>query len=266
MNIYILLQGLFFFEYKSNPSCLYVTTPVVKGTVSTRHDYRYGNPEDKGKLKQIDMHKVFDWRKDLKGNPDYKSFPSLLQFSKTEAKTGNITDNCSEFAFRLILPRPWMIYPLRKGNRSDFRPNVSKYVWKSINNHSDLSFIPLMTCLEYQGNYEPSGSGTNRCHIYAESDCAEDVADANRAYGQCGKPFFTGGFDFRLDESFGTPPPVKAKAPAADDGRLTDLRRRDKADEYGLSEFFAKAKRIGCPRHPIVSVNVANCGQFGVLP
>lgn len=262
MNIYILLQGLFFLEYKSNPNRLFVTAPIITGSGLRGHAYRMGNPDNVANLAKIPPNTVIDWSGQLQGGWR-NSFPSEMhQFYKIESGTGDITDDATQFAFRLILQYPVEIYALRKGDRTKMRfiPGVLQ---SSIDHHSSPFSISLVTCLEYQGLSDPSGSGTNRCHFYAESYCAEDVSHVNSAYMQCGR-LFSGGFNLQLDEDWGDPPKISAKGPAEDDPRLADLKGRD-CDEDDLSEFFALATNIKCPPPHVAGVNVANCGQFGVL-
>lgn len=255
VNIYVLLHGLLFMEYKDD--LLYITAPYVPARLAPlpplmAHNYRFGNPEDGSNLRKIPQNSIFDWRYQLTGDKA-KEFPrEILQFSKKDAETGDIWDDRMKFAFRLILPAPFEIVPLRKGDRYEFPVYTDRKVWSSIAKHGSPK-MALVTCLHYQGESDPSGSNTNRCHFYAECDRLEDVRHTNYAYDNT-KTMFTKGFDLQLHEDATNLPLVSAVPPALDDPKLTDLENRDK-DEYSLAEL---------PK-PATAVNVANCGQFGVL-
>jgi hypothetical protein len=271
MNIYILLHGLFFLEYKPD-DLLYVTAPFIPSQTSPPpplmgHDYRIGNPEDGPSLQKVPPNAVLYWTGKLKGTPRNDFPDQMLQFHKGEAGTGDISDDPTQFAFRLILPSPDNIFPLRKGQRSDLPVIKTGSVWSNITKHFPSEpHMALVTCLQYHGDSEPSGSNTNRCHFYAEGDCPEDVPHANHAYDEA-KRIFSVGFDLKLKQGSGTPTTVPVLPPAVEDARLTDLKGRDQ-DEFSLADFFANASGIKCPppsHSPLEGVNVANCGQFGVL-
>lgn len=260
-NAYILLHGLFFLEYKG--PVLFVTAPTVMD-----HDYRIGNPEDGANLKATPPlpNNIVHWENTTLKGGSAVGFPEeLFCFSKKEANTGDITDDQSKFTFRLVLPRPIEIIALRQGDRSDF-PAKPGNIWTSIVNHSkslrslDLG---LVMCLRYQGTFDPLFSTTNRCHIYAECDCPADLNHTNDAYASAAK-MFSGNFDLQVDPNPITfPPSISPLSPAIENLNLSELQNRDQ-DEFALTEFFRQAAGINCPL--TLSVNVANCGQFGVLP
>ena len=268
MNTYILLHGLFFLEYKSN-DILYVTAPFVPPQSFpppplVGHDYRIGNPEDGAGLHRVPPNTVLHWTQKLRGRPKNDFPDDMLQFRKGESGTGDITDDPTRFAFRLVLPCPFDIFALRRGNRSDLPVDASSKVWSSITAHASSSLMALVTCLHYEADSEPSGSNTNRCHFYAESDCPEDVPHANHAYGETSK-MFSKGFDLRLKKGSSTPTTVRVLPPAVDDPRLVDLQGRDQ-DEASLAELLPGTVKCPPPQFPAEGINVANCGQLGVFP
>lgn len=256
-NAYILLHGLFFLEYQG--STLVVTTPTVMD-----HDCRVGNPEDDARLKPAPQYpnNVFHWENTTLSGGSAVVFPDeLFSFSKNEAGTGDITDDATQFRFRLVLPRPLEIIALRQGDRSDF-PAKSGSVWTSIINHSKSLNLGLVMCLRFRGTFDPQFSTTNRCHFYAESDCPTNLDHTNDAYASAAK-MFSKTFDLKIDpDPNPLPPRIPPLSPAVEDLALGDLQNRDE-DEFALFEFFAQDAGIHCPL--TLSVNVANCGQFGVL-
>jgi hypothetical protein len=250
-DIYLFLHGFFFLEYQGNR--LIITAPAVDD-----HDYKIGQP-DKKLLKDVPPNTTFDWTGDLTGDDQCsaKAFPKqILQFSKGDTGIG---DSTGSFHFKLILPCPLHIYSLRLGKAKDF-PGRDGHVWNSIQKHL-TDKIALVTCLQFQGtvdSYWPSSSSTPyRCHVYAEPHCKTDLEHTRHALIDC-RRLFANPTLFDLDIDVGAMlDPVYATDPHNDDPGLTGF---SASDENNLAEVLQSNE---C--HDKRAVNVANCGQYGIV-
>lgn len=267
-NVFILLHGLFFLEYQGGK--LVVTAPEVAD-----HDYQMGTPDNDGKDLQplpSTPQDFSDPAMGLTGASNATQFPpELLQFSKKDTGVGNLT---GPFRFRCTLPSPLQIVPLRNGPRSDLHCTPGN-VLSSINKHQGAR-IGIVTCLVYTGSVAKiHPTSTDRCHFYAEPDFEPNLEHTNHALSEARLLFANGkNFDLQLDTSVLTQnlPLVPAVPPSRDDPRVSLSGAFEEDPLFAIRSLGAtpqavtpRAKRVAQPlsQNP-ESVNVANCGQYGV--
>lgn len=236
----VLLHGLFFMEFQTTN--LVITSPNVD-----MHLYRSiinGLPAD--------LPHDMDW---VSQNPlrtgldnSFSNHRQIPQFSKD--RVGRLI---GPYRFRLVLPAPDEIIPLRLGKLADFYPVAKSAVGADIKNYCSQSGntdLAVVTCLQYERNAAGSGITTNYSFYAEHLDPTMD--DVNNAYLQAQQLFENPGrFDLQLDTSH-APKCVLPVADPSDD--ITEQ------DEYSLLEL-----KVGgpCPKE---AASVANCIQFGLVP
>ena len=252
-DIYLFLHGFFFMEFQGNQ--LIITAPEVGD-----HDYRIGQP-DKALLKPVPSNTTLDWTGTLTGDNlcTSRGFAiETLQFSKAITGVGDLK---GAFHFRVILPCPFAFYPLRKGPAGEFpgKGNVWNDIYSRLKG-SGSKDIALVTCLKYQGSidpYWPRSSSPYRYHLYAEPDCKLELEHTRHALSESKQLFAnSGAFDLDIDVN-STLTRVDAKKP--DDEYPGTLSGFSTDDEKNLAEVLNASY---CAQR---AVNVANCGQYGIL-
>jgi hypothetical protein len=239
---HILLHGLIFLEYQDDH--LVITVPDV-----SQHSYEIGIPDSDHDRKEAPAKpsNLLDWTSSLRGGA-IKTFPREIgQFSKSTTGVGDLTTN---FRFKLVLPLPIEVIPLRLGRLADFPARATGNVWKSMQKQCGPD-LALVTCLRYTGKVDPNWSKTNRCHFYAEPKKCLALEHMNEAFRACQQAFQNpSAFDLQIDPHTDVPP-TKPQDPGQP-GYLSQ------SDELCLAEL---AKDDSCK-----GPNVANCGQFGINP
>jgi hypothetical protein len=268
-QVFILLHGLFFLEYKGNN--LVVTAPQV-----VDHDYQIGTPDNDGSdLQPIQGQTSLDFSDPKMGLVGDKAFtrrfpPELLQFSKKETGVGDLT---GPFRFRCVLPCPLDIVPLRNGPRSDFRC-VPGGIFLSMNKHPGEQ-ISIVTCLVYTGSIAKiHPTSTNRCHFYAEPDFATGIEHTNQALAEAKLVFaHWDKFDLQLDTTKLSPEAlhtVPARPPIKDSPRVPLSGDFEEDPLFAIrnprpnSQGGTTQPGVGSSTTVAQTVNVANCGQYGV--
>ena len=211
-EVYVFLHGLMLLQFKTiaGETTLVVTAPKVLSSGNIPgHEYKYmrlkpNETVPEGTLAPAPNSISIDHL--LVGA--VASFDSkVTQFSAAAAQVGEIRDDSTLYAFRLVLPRPKQIRAFRwenlgtntlilKGNK----------VGTPIRNHISANGFSLVTCLVYDND----GGEYQKYHLYAEpSNCSTDKEHTNHAL-QSTKSLFTNSdnFDIQIDQvgGFCVPP------------------------------------------------------------
>lgn len=248
----ILLHGLFFMEFKpqSNADTLVITAPDIK---EHKHCMLHN-----GLFMEFPLEKPFqmDLRTQLTdlvpGKIDsFEHYPAIPQFSKTQAKVGELVGQ--NYRLRIVLPLPQEIVPLRCGSLMDFGGAAEGQVKESIMSECGKggnNQFALVTCLRYlksHANASPPGSTHS---FYAEHMQVPDPQQTNQAYKTAGQLFsHPENFDLRLRV---TPPPSLPRVP------------RDFHPGFGVSsdDEISLPERWEKPSNALV--DVGSCIQLGL--
>lgn len=262
----VLLHGLFFLEFQNG--MLIAASPEYTG-----HCVRYRDHGDPLGPLPTPPTPIVDLNGKLTAAASPPPFaPELLQFKASDiTKRTPFIDLAKKYAFLLKLPYPQRIFALRSGSASDFHPDPTKNVTGALKKSLGAK-VGIIAWLQYAQS--PRAGFITRSYFAEHGSLSVPYQEVNRAFGAARKVFPE--FDLQLanganatiarDQQNQLPPEISPDDERALGEMTTNNCTALNASAASIAAQHAPKKSGNADQRKAVSVEVATCPQFGILP